>query len=345
MKYLFKPENLTKYMAYTLDTKDRKIYYLLSENARMSVREIGRRVGLSKTAVLNRINQMISTGYIKNILAITNFEALKCAGSDIFFKIHHNTENEKKVIEILKNNQNIIWSGQLSGKWDFFVQTVAKSEKEDREIFIKIKKSLGKILESYSFKHDAETLKINRRLFYYEKETGYFFNPAPPRQDLSLRDLDELDKKILSYVCNVDGSAPYSEISKKVGASMETTRNRLLALVKNGIIVRYALTHGYESHGLFLYFIFIKIKNRNKKNASALYRYLSTKEEIKLLFSPHSREEFYFTFPTASPIEVDRLVKEIRNKFPDIVSDVDTALITHEICLQFFPKALMKSSR
>ena len=119
-------------MPYTLDAKDRKIYYLLSENARMSAREIGRRVGLSKTAVLNRINQMITSGYIQKILAIISFEALKYSGSDIFFKIHHSQENKKKVIKILENHPNIIWSGELSGKWDFFVQIVAGNEKEDK---------------------------------------------------------------------------------------------------------------------------------------------------------------------------------------------------------------------
>src|SRR3989344_3759437 len=97
MKCLFKSESLIKSMAYVLDKKDRKIYYLLSENARMSAREIGRRVGLSKTAVLNRISQMFKEGYIQKILAITNFQVLGGCGFDVFLKIHHSPENEEKV--------------------------------------------------------------------------------------------------------------------------------------------------------------------------------------------------------------------------------------------------------
>ena len=328
-------------MAYTLDAKDRKIYYLLSENARMSGREIGRRAGLSKTAVLNRISQMFKEGYIQKILAITNFQALGCAGFDIFLNINHSPENEEKVIKFFENNPNVVWSGALSGKWDFFAQLIARDSKESKEILSGIKKSLGKILKSYEVKEEIERLKINRKLFYHEKETGYTFVPEPlPEKPVKL---DELDKRILNFVCNVDGAAPYIEISKKAGASMETTRNRLLALVKNGVIVRYALTHGYRQHGLFLYFIFVKVTKKNKKRIEELYRYLHTNEEVKILFSSRGGEEFYFTFPTASPIEVDRLLKEIRNKFGDAIEDVDHALITHEICLRFFPKALMKS--
>lgn len=327
-------------MAYTLDAKDRKIYYLLSENARMSAREIGRRTRLSKTAVLNRINQMFKEGYIKQILAITNFQALGGHGFDIFLKIHHSPENEGKVKKLFAEHPSIIWSGMLSGKWDFFAQFIARDSKESKEILSGIKKSLGKILKSYEVKKEIERLKINRKLFYHEKETGYAFFPSELKEKIIL---DELDKKILNHVCNVDGAAPYAKLSKIVGASMETTRNRLLALVKKGVIVRYALTHGYKSHGIFFYFIFIKVKGKNKKRIEELYRYLHTNEEVKILFSPRGREEFYFTFPTASPIEVDRISKELRNKFPDVVSEVDHALITHEINLHFFPKALMKS--
>lgn len=79
----------------------------------------------------------------------------------------------------------------------------------------------------------------------------------PAEVDERIIKLDELDKKILRYLNTKDGLAPYNEVGKAVGASLETTRNRVLEMLKNGVIVRFAPEIGYEKLGLIRYLVII----------------------------------------------------------------------------------------
>ena len=50
---------------YKLDSKDKKILYLLHQNCRLSNTKISKLVGLSKDGVKYKINKFIKTGLIK----------------------------------------------------------------------------------------------------------------------------------------------------------------------------------------------------------------------------------------------------------------------------------------
>jgi len=51
-----------------IDLKDRKILYELDLNARQSLNEIGKKVGLNKDSVAYRIKRMEDEGIIKKLL-------------------------------------------------------------------------------------------------------------------------------------------------------------------------------------------------------------------------------------------------------------------------------------
>ena len=49
-----------------LDLKDRKILYHLDIDSRQSFSSIGRKVGLHKDVVANRVNKLVEKGIIRN---------------------------------------------------------------------------------------------------------------------------------------------------------------------------------------------------------------------------------------------------------------------------------------
>lgn len=51
--------------SYLLDAKDRTLLSVLQENAALSLSELGKKVGLSKMAVLNRMNSLRKAGIIE----------------------------------------------------------------------------------------------------------------------------------------------------------------------------------------------------------------------------------------------------------------------------------------
>ena len=59
-------------MANNLDPKDHAIVRLLSEDARLTYSDIGKRVGLSRTAVKTRVTALEREGIIKGYKAVVN---------------------------------------------------------------------------------------------------------------------------------------------------------------------------------------------------------------------------------------------------------------------------------
>ena len=59
-------------MTNSLDTKDLEIVRLLSEDARLSYSDIGKAVGLSRTAVKTRVTALEKAGVIKGYKAVVN---------------------------------------------------------------------------------------------------------------------------------------------------------------------------------------------------------------------------------------------------------------------------------
>ena len=59
-----------------IDRFDRAILHALSEDARLPVTELAKRIGLSKTPTQNRLKRLITEGYIRGFRAVLNAELL-----------------------------------------------------------------------------------------------------------------------------------------------------------------------------------------------------------------------------------------------------------------------------
>lgn len=325
-------------MEHKLDLKDKKIFYLLTENSRLRPQEIASRVGLSKNAVTYRIKRLVKAGYIERFMPITNFQKFGVYSYDLFIKIRANSEEENKIKKYFENHPNVIWATTLFGKWDLFVQIAAKDVNDFGKVFEEITIFLGHDLENYEVKHPIRRIKIDRKIFDFEKETKYKFKPADTGEEVV--ELDELDKKILRNLNTKNGLASYREVGKAIGVSLETTRNRMLSLLKNGVIVRYAPEINYGKLGLGTYLVVINFHYLTKESIKEIYSYINHRKEIRIAFETLGKQEIYFYATVGSLKDLENLIKNIRNEFYETILAIDYMLITEELKLDFFPAAL-----
>ena len=59
-----------------LDTKDQKIMFLLSKNARMSYSELGKLTRLSRDVVKYRMEKLLDAGVVKAFKTVINYRLL-----------------------------------------------------------------------------------------------------------------------------------------------------------------------------------------------------------------------------------------------------------------------------
>ena len=105
-----------------LDVKDRKILYHLDLDSRQSFRALGKKVGLSKDIIANRVKKMEESGIIKNFYTVVDYTKLGYSVYRLFFTFQNVTPGLKKeIIDFLTKNKYVNDVITIEGKYDLLV--------------------------------------------------------------------------------------------------------------------------------------------------------------------------------------------------------------------------------
>jgi len=111
-------------MAVKLDTLDRNILNVLQEDSSLSLDEIARKTGSSKTPVWNRIRKLKTAGVIKRQTVILSPEALGLEAC--FFVLVRTSEHEAdwqaKFLETLRARPEVMEAHRLAGDIDYILK-------------------------------------------------------------------------------------------------------------------------------------------------------------------------------------------------------------------------------
>lgn len=115
-----------------IDDIDKKILILLKDNARISLTEIAKKVGLSVMGVKNRIKKLEEKGVIEGYSANINFTKL---GYSIvaFVEISVEAKKRAEAVRELKKRKEVVELYEIGGTYDFIAKIVVKDMNELRE--------------------------------------------------------------------------------------------------------------------------------------------------------------------------------------------------------------------
>ncbi len=325
-------------MVEKLDLKDRKLLYMLLENSKLPLGEIAKYVGLSKNAVFYRINRLKEKGIIWKFFAAVDYAKIGVYTCHVFIKLKATEQREREIKEYFRSHPNVVWAATIFGKWDLFVQFLVKEPKEFEIVLDGVITYLGDNLDSYDAQILVERLKLYHQL--YDLKMNYRYRRKPAAYSKVFK-LDELDRKILNCLNSTDALANYQAIGKYVGASMETARNRVNKLAKEGVIERFFPFVVHTKLGLTRHLIRMNFRHFTKKLEKEIVNYLINASGVNLGFKVIGRPEIYFWYVTDSPVKVEALVKEIKHRFYEVIVDMEPMVTTEELTLNFFPKGLM----
>ena len=209
-----------------LSVKDRKLIQLLIQNGRATVSELAKNVGVSKPAIVQKMNSLVKKNVLFNPHVLSN---VNLPINRDFYIYHIKTQlgmNKKDVNKKLLSIDPldvILW---YSGNFDLILASSGKNPQdvvEDIENVIPIKrlrvqKVTGNWMRApYLFKEVKD-------------KTARFERLSP-----SVSELDE--KIILSLEKNPRSSLV--EIAHEIGSSAVTARKRLKGLIENGAILGF----------------------------------------------------------------------------------------------------------
>ncbi len=133
-----------------VDDKDKAILQQIKNNARMPYEAIGRKVGLTRNAVKYRINRLEELKIISGYLMIVDFHHLKKQSFKIFIRYNpQKREQEKDLLDCIKESYGVLATLQLFGKWDLDIEIQKSDIKELQEYIIELRNKF-EIIENYS---------------------------------------------------------------------------------------------------------------------------------------------------------------------------------------------------
>ncbi|MCY0968768.1 Lrp/AsnC ligand binding domain-containing protein [Chryseobacterium wangxinyae] len=129
--------------SYHLDPLDKEIIYMLMDNTKSSLAYISKQVGISTTAVHQRIKKLEHAGVIENSISFLNpkkigYKVVSYIGMFLDQPSHYN-----EVIKALKEINEVVEAHYTTGNYTIFLKVLCKDNDHLMEILNKLQKMKG----------------------------------------------------------------------------------------------------------------------------------------------------------------------------------------------------------
>ncbi|MBF8457105.1 Lrp/AsnC ligand binding domain-containing protein [Kaistella sp. G5-32] len=128
---------------YHLDTVDKQIIYMLMDNAKTSLAHISKNVGISTTAVHQRIKKLEQAGVIENSISFLNprkigFKVVSFIGMFLEQPSHY-----QDTIKALNDVNEVVEAHYTTGNYTIFLKVLCRDNDHLMEILNKLQKMKG----------------------------------------------------------------------------------------------------------------------------------------------------------------------------------------------------------
>ena len=130
-------------VGYKLDAIDKKIIYMLMENAKTSLAQISKNIGISTTAVHQRIKKLENAGVIENSVSFLNPRKLGYKVVSFIGVFMDQPSHFNDLIKSLNEINEIVEAHYTTGNWTVFLKVLCIDNDHLMQILSKIQKLKG----------------------------------------------------------------------------------------------------------------------------------------------------------------------------------------------------------
>lgn len=295
-----------------LDLKDRKILYELEKNARASVSEIAKKVGMSKQMVSYKIKRLEEAGIIGGYHAIIDTSRLGYMTYRVYLKFQHLTsEKKKEILEFLVSLKEITIMLTIDGRWDVGFAVMVKNIYDFYDVWARIM-TLKEFIDLYH-------ISIYSPVYHF---TRTFLSPKKGELPKTLIlggkekvEFDELDIGILKGLApNV--RKPLTAIAEKLGRSAQFVINRVKGLEKRGIIQGYRPILNWSLLGYEYYKVDITLLSH--KRDKELFEYCKQHLYIFQIDKTIGGSDFEIEIYAKGKEHFKQIMQELQDRFKDV---------------------------
>jgi len=327
-------------MSINLDKKDWKILYELTENARQSHSQIARKVGLSKNAVTYRIEKLEKKGVITGFFTILNHELMGYNFYEVLMKFKYKKEEEKEIAGYLQEQANVMVVDQVSGSQDFVVEYGTRTIEDFYSCLDDLKDKMSKFLDTFETHLILHPIIVEQLPVDVYKKMGAEKKRRPFLRGGKKEKIEKLDKKLL-FELDKDSTAPLYVLAERLGVASETVASRIKKLIKRKIIIKFTARINLESLGYDTVIINLNLRNMTREKEKLLVSYIKNHTQVRYGFLGGTKPEIFVYLVVESASEVDEFLREVKEKFFDIIVNQSYLWTTKMWKYDLFPEGMI----
>jgi len=322
-----------------LDLKDRKLLYELDLNSRTPLSKIAKKIGLSPEVVNYRIKRLEKENIITQYQVIVNLAALNIIQFKICLLFQHMTsENFAVILDKVKKMNAVKWIVSCKGNWDLIISVETDCVENVDNLKNEIISLFGNNIRNKAISILVEAQTYFRDYLIPTKDS-LSRSRLIMKKDIVKKDkeyvLDDLDIAILKKLAE-NARKSIVEIAAELKQTIRIVNYRIKQLERKKIILGYKVALNYEKLGIKFFKTFIYLDNPTKNRLSALTSYLGQNKnvihDVKVLGNWDLEPEF----EVYNEEEFDTIIKEIKDKFSDIIKEMDIITISKEHKFVYF---------
>lgn len=141
---------------------------------------------------------------------------------------------------------------------------------------------------------------------------------------------DEHDKLILKAL-DENAREPLSELAKKSGLSRDAVRNRIQKMINARIIYTFKPIYNPPMMGFStINYVFIALYNPSEEQEKKFLAFMKANKHVTYIASLIGKWDYIIDVMAENPGQFDRILKGIRQKFPDLIKDYEVYGVLQE---------------
>jgi len=301
-----------------VDLKDRKILYELDINSRQSFSKIGKKIGLPKKSVEERVNKLIDDEIIKNFYTVIDVYKLGFIIMRFHYKYQYTTKKlEDEIINYFIDDKNSVLIASCHGPINLKVIRVINDINEFYEHWNKAQKKFG-----YYFQNRSSALFVDE--MYYDCKFLLDNNLSTPREKVTLLgrgkriDIDEFNFELLKKLSDNARISIY-DLAEYFNTTAINIRDAINFLKKNGIIRGFRINIDFQKLNYSIFRAHIFLNDYNMRNN--IINYVKINPNLVFIDTYTGQADLELEFYLKSINEYNNIINELSSNFQNSIKN------------------------
>lgn len=311
-----------------LNNLDIKILAELDNNSKIPVTQLAKKIRSSREVTKYRLKKLVDSGVIKNFTTMINPAKFGFIIYKIYLKFQNlSIEKEKELLRYLNKNKKVFWLAKTDGAYDLIAGIYVENTMEFNEFLLNF---IGKFSQNISSRHISNTVYVNpfRKKYLLQKSIStenVIWGGIPEKIKI-----DELMRNLLKSIAE-NSRISIADICEKLKTTPKTIISKIKYLEKEKIILGYKITLNLSKINKENFKAIIYFQDITSKKESSFKEFCKTNPFITYYIKTVGEWDLELDIEISSYNEFNKLIKEIKTQFREIIRNIEGIHISEEI--------------